>query len=109
VHVGNYEVPLEARIRFSFVENGDFEVLDIDPERNEPSAALIRNVLRVLAGKIDFLRRRWCETFGTVCLDGKWVRELPRVEGEPQFEVLRRTQKNASRVQAWISNHGPAN
>lgn len=71
VHVQNREVPWEARIRFSFVEDGDFAVLDIDPEENEPSAAVIRAVLKALANQTDLLRRRWWETFATVALDGK--------------------------------------
>jgi hypothetical protein len=92
------EGPWEARIRFSFVEDGDFAVLDIDPEENEPSAAVMRSVLRALADQTDLLRRRWWETFATVALDGKWVRDLPRQEGQPQFEVLDGAWKGAARI-----------
>jgi hypothetical protein len=98
VHVENRAVPWEARIRFSFVEDGDLAVLDIDPEENEPSAAVIRAVLKALSDQADLLRRRWWDTFATVGLDGKWVRDLPRKEGKPQFEVLKGAQKGAARI-----------
>jgi hypothetical protein len=96
VHVENRAVPWEARIRFSFVEDGDFTVLDIDPVENQPSAATIRAVLKALSDRTDLLRRRWWDTFGTVALEGKWVRDLPRVHEKPQFEVLKRRLKGAA-------------
>lgn len=91
-------MPWEASTRFSFVKDHDLAVLDIDPEGNEPSAATIRSVLKALADRTAHLRRAWWTTFGTVGLDGKWVRNLPKENGKPQFEILKRTQKDAARI-----------
>jgi hypothetical protein len=102
VHVMNREVPWEAKVRFSFVEDHDFEVLEIDPEANEPSASTVRDVLAAISAEIVLLRRRWWETFGTTCLEGKWVRELPRAEEQPQFEVLKGWHKGAMRAEVVV-------
>ena len=59
-------------------------------------------MLKALSDHTDLLRRRWWDTFGTVALDGKWVRSLPRLNGKPQFEVLKRRQKGATRIKGVI-------
>lgn len=102
VRVVNRQVPWEAKVRFSFVEDTDVAVLEVDPDRNWPSASTIRVVLAAIHADLAHVRQEWWKTFKTVCLEGKWVKQLPLVEGKPSFEVLKGHQKGAVRVQKAV-------
>lgn len=72
-HVHSGSAQWEARLRFSFWEDG-IDLLDVVPDRNRPSAAWLSELQRVLFLPENLKRTRvlWWRSRQTVYLDNQW-------------------------------------
>jgi hypothetical protein len=72
VHVENEEVPWEARLAFSFIDNA-VRLMDVDPIEDAPSTRTIDRIKAAIAANLPKCRAEWWIRVGTCCIDNRWT------------------------------------
>ena len=72
VHVENEEVPWEARLAFSFIDNA-VRLMDVDPIEDAPNTRTIDRIKVAIAANLPQCRAEWWARVGTCCIDNRWV------------------------------------
>jgi hypothetical protein len=98
VHVENEEVPWEARLAFSFIDNV-VRLLDVDPIEDAPSTRTIDRIKAAIVSGLPKCRAEWWTRVGTCCVDNRWT-QVSR--GGPVIVLVRR---EAGAVQIGRANY----
>lgn len=93
VHVENEEVPWEARLAFSFVDNA-VRLMDVDPIDDAPSTRTIDRIKAAIAANLPKCRTEWWARVGTCCIDNRWT----LVSGDGAVTVLARRETGAVQI-----------
>ena len=100
VHVENEEVPWEARLAFSFIDNV-VRLMDVDPIEDAPSTRTIDRIKAAIASGLPKCRAEWWARVGTCCVDNRWT----QVSRDGTVTVLVR--REAGAVQIGRANYDP--
>lgn len=101
VHVENEEVPWEARLAFSFIDNA-VRLMDVDPIEDAPNTRTIDRIKAAIAANLPQCRAEWWARVGTCCIDNRWV----LASGDGAVTVLAKREIGA--VQIGRAIHEPS-
>ena len=102
VHVENEEVPWEARLVFSFIDNA-VRLMDVDPIEDAPSTRTIDRIKAAIAANLPKCRAEWWARVGTCCIDNRWT----QVSRDGTVTVLAKRETGAVQIGRAIYELSP--